>query len=167
MCEAMCAAYAHEYGLPAKIVRLVMTFGPGIPYDDNRVCAEFMRRVIEKRDIILKTTGLTKRCYIYTSDAVSAILAVLLNGKAGHAYNAANPATYCSIREMAEMVSREVSGGVTGVKLDLSQDSSMYPAPGFLKLNVSALEALGWRPTLNLTDMYRRTIDYMLKLRKS
>ena len=126
-----------------------------------------MRCVIEKRDIVLHTTGTRKLSYLYTADAVSAILAVLLNGEAGHAYNAANPETYCSVREMAEMVSREVSGGVTGVKLDLSQDSSMYPAPGFLKLDVSALEALGWRPTLNLTDMYHRTIDYMLKLRKS
>lgn len=167
MCEAMCAAYAHEYGLPAKIVRLALTFGPGVSYDDNRICEECIRCVIEKRDIVLRTTGSKKCCYIYTADAVSAILAVLLNGEAGHAYNAANPATYCSVREMAEMVSREVSGGITGVRLDLSLDSSMYPAPGYLKLDTSALEALGWRPSLNLRDMFLQTIDYMLKLSAS
>lgn len=165
MCEAMCAAYAHEYGMRASIVRLVMTFGPGIPYDDARVCAEFMRCAIEERDIVLKTTGATKRCYLYTADAITAILAVLLKGEPAHVYNAANPETYCSVREMAEMISGEVSHGKTRVQMDLNLDSSMYPAPGFMKLNVSALEALGWRPSLNLKDMYLRTIEYMLQLR--
>ena len=31
MCECMCAAYASEYGVDAKIVRLAQTFGAGIP----------------------------------------------------------------------------------------------------------------------------------------
>ena len=165
MCETMCAAYAHEYGVPAKTVRLAMTFGPGIRYDDNRVCAEFMRNAIEGRDIVLKTAGTAKRCYLYTADAAAAILTILLKGEAGHAYNAANPETYCSIREMAEMVSREVSGGRIGVRTDLSLDTSMYPAPGYLNLDVSALKSYGWRPVLNLKDMYIRTIEYMLKFR--
>ncbi|MBQ7154449.1 MAG: NAD-dependent epimerase/dehydratase family protein [Synergistaceae bacterium] len=163
MCEAMCGAYTHEYEVPAKIARLVMTIGPGLPYADARVCADFIRCVIEKRDIVLKTTGLTKRCYLYTADAVTAILAILLKGEPGHVYNAANPETYCSVREMAEMLSREVSCGRSDVKLDLSLDASMYPPPRFLKLDVSALKSLGWVPSLNLRDMYIRTIDYMLK----
>ena len=161
MCEAMCSAYAHEYGVPAKIVRLVMTFGPGMPYDDARVCAEFMRHIIEERDIVLKTKGETKRCYLYTADAVTAILAILLNGEAGHAYNAANPETYCSVREMAEMCAREISGGKISVKFSLNEDTSMYPAPGFLNLDVSALKNCGWHPSLNLKEMYTRTIDYI------
>ena len=167
MCEGMCAAYAHEYGLPAKIIRLALTFGPGTSYDDKRITAEAMRCVIDGRDILLKTAGTRKLSYLYTADAVSAILAVLLNGEAGRAYNAANPDTYCSVREMADIVAREVAGGRIGVKIDLSLDSSMYPAPGFLKLDVSALKSLGWRPLINLKNMYLRTIDYMLQLRTS
>lgn len=161
MCEAMCAAYSHEYGVPAKIARLVMTFGPGIPYDDNRVCAEFMRKVIEEKDIILKTEGKTKRCYLYTADAVTAILTILLKGESGHAYNAANPETYCSIREMAEMIAQKVSGGKISVKFSLDEDISMYPAPGFTNLDVSALKNCGWSPSINLQDMYLRTIEYI------
>lgn len=161
MCEAMCAAYAHEYGVPAKIVRLVMTFGPGISHDDARVCAEFMRKIIEGRDIVLKTKGETKRCYLYTADAVTAILTVLLNGEAGQAYNAANPDTYCSVYEMAEMCARDISGGSIGVKFSLNDDVSMYPAPGYLRLDVSALKRCGWHPSVSLQEMYRRTIEYV------
>lgn len=161
MCEALCSAYAHEYGLAAKSIRLVMTFGPGIVSDDARVCAEFMRCVMDGRDIVLKTEGRAKRCYLYTADAVTAILAVMLKGEAGHSYNAANPETYCSVRDMAEMVSREISGGRIKVNISLNQDVSMYPAPGFLNLDITALQGLGWYPLVNLKDMYMRTIDYM------
>ena len=161
MCEAMCTAFTHEYGVPAKIVRLVMTFGPGVPYNDARVCVEFMRNIIEHRDIVLKTKGGTKRCYLYTADAVTAILAVLLNGKAGHAYNAGSPKTYCSVYEMAEMASQELSGGRISVKFSQTDDTSMYPAPGYLKLDMSELEKFGWHPEIDLKDMYLRTIDYI------
>ena len=49
--------------------------------------------MIEERDIILKTKGETKRNYLYTQDAVEAIFTVLLKGKNGEAYNAANEVT--------------------------------------------------------------------------
>ena len=62
------------------------------------------RNALAGRDIVLKTTGASTRMYLYTADAVSALLTVLLDGEPGTAYNAANPATYTSVREMAELV---------------------------------------------------------------
>ena len=41
MCESLCASYASEYGVPAMVVRLTQTFGPGVEYNDGRVFAEF------------------------------------------------------------------------------------------------------------------------------
>ena len=90
MCENICTSYFAEYGVPAKIIRLTQTFGAGVRYDDSRVFAEFMRCAVEKRDIVLKTKGETERCYLYTADAVTAILAVMLKGATGQAYTAAN-----------------------------------------------------------------------------
>ena len=49
LCEAFCASYADEYKVPAKVVRLAQTFGPGIEKNDNRVFAEFMRCAIKNR----------------------------------------------------------------------------------------------------------------------
>ena len=37
-------------------------------------------------------------------DAVRALIFLLAKGKSGEAYNAANDESYCSIREMAELV---------------------------------------------------------------
>jgi dTDP-D-glucose 4,6-dehydratase len=56
--------------------------------------------VIEGHDIVLKTTGATKRPVIYTSDAVSAVLTVLLKGSNGQAYTAANEDTFYTILQL-------------------------------------------------------------------
>lgn len=143
-CESLCFAYAEEYGVPAVSIRLTQTFGPGANYNDSRVFAEFARCVIEKRDIVLKTKGETERSYLYTADAVTAILAVLLKGEPCQAYNAANEDTYCSIAQMAEIVAKR---GNVKVKYEIQDEASNgYPKPLYMDLDTSRLKALGWRP---------------------
>lgn len=156
-CEAMCRAYAAEYGVPAMIVRLAQTFGPGVHYNDGRIFAEFGRCVREKRDIVLKTKGETERSYLYTADAASAILTVLLKGQPGTAYNAANEETYCSIADMARRVA--AMGGVQ-VKFDLQDEKENgYLPPLYMDLDVSRLRALGWEANaFSLEEMYRKMI---------
>ena len=46
------------------------------------------------------------------ADAVSAILTVLQKGAPGEAYTAANPESYCSIAEMAQLVADRIAGGL-------------------------------------------------------
>ncbi|MBQ0058200.1 MAG: NAD-dependent epimerase/dehydratase family protein, partial [Bacteroidales bacterium] len=96
MAECMCHCYACEYGVNAKIARLVQTFGAGISHDDQRVFAQFARSVVDGRDIILHTEGKTSRKYLYLTDAVSALLYIMLKGTKGEAYNAAHPDSYVS-----------------------------------------------------------------------
>lgn len=144
LCESLCRSYADEYGVPAVSLRLTQTFGPGVNYNDGRVFAEFGRCVCEKRDIILKTKGETERCYLYTADAASAILTVMLRGEAGSAYNAADENSYCSISEMAEIVAN--MGGI-GVKYELSgSENNGYAKTLYMDLDASRLKALGWAP---------------------
>ena len=95
-----------------KVIRLTQVFGPGVKYDDSRVFAEFARCVLEKKNIVLHTKGETKRNYLYTFDAVTAVLTVLLKGENGEAYNAANEETYCSIYEMAQMVANDIGNDI-------------------------------------------------------
>lgn len=157
LCEALCTSYADEYKVPAKVVRLAQTFGPGIDKNDNRVFAEFLRCAIKKQDIVLQTEGTSKRCYLYTADAVTAILAVLLSTKSGEAYNAANKNTYCSILEMAQLVAHELANNEIKVVIKVNENSKRkFPSPHKLNLNVSKLENFGWRATRCLVEMYGR-----------
>lgn len=163
LCENLCSAYAAEYGVPAKVVRLTQTFGEGVEYRDGRVFAEFARCAIEGRDIVLKTKGETKRNYLDIHDAVDAILTVAAYGKVGEAYNAANEETYCSIYEMAETVAREFGGGKVRVRIEESGDAEKLGYAPVLKMNLSAakLRGLGWEPHVSLVQSYASMIGYM------
>ena len=159
ICEMLCKAYQSEYDVPAMVLRLTQTFGPGVEYDDKRVFAEFMRCVIEKKDIVLHTTGETERCYLYTSDAVTAILTVLTRGEAGQAYTVANSRTYCSILEMANMVARDVANDKIQVKIEIDKNDYGYMSEVHMMLDTKKIEELGWHAKIGLEDMYRKMIE--------
>ncbi|NLE64290.1 MAG: NAD-dependent epimerase/dehydratase family protein [Bacteroidales bacterium] len=162
MCESLCASFCSEYNVPAKVIRLTQTFGPGVNYNDGRVFADFARAAIENRDIVLHTKGETKRSYLYTIDAVTAILSVLLNGEDGHAYNAANESTYCSIFEMANLVAEKCASNKIKVIIQEENSSKFGYAP-ILKMNLETakIRKLGWMPTKDLIGMFTEMIKSM------
>lgn len=161
-CEALCAAYVSEYHVPAMSVRLAQTFGAGVNKNDSRVFAEFARCAVEKRDIVLLTDGRSKRCYLYTMDAVSAILTVLLKGEAGQVYNAGNPETYCSVRKMAHMVAETLGESKIQVKMSENKEySKKFPPPHFYNLKVEKILKLGWRTSKKLQEMLNILIGNM------
>lgn len=159
MCENLCCAYMQEYEIPVKILRLTQTFGPGIDYDDKRVFAEFARCAVEHRTIVLHTEGKTSRSYLYTADAVTAMLITLLKGKNGQAYNVANEKTYCTIREMAEIVAQIGNLKVEIEKTDITAFG--YADTLYMDLDTSLLEGLGWKANYGLKEMYERMIEGM------
>jgi nucleoside-diphosphate-sugar epimerase len=167
LCETLCRAYADEYGVNAKAIRLTQTFGPGAAYDDTRVFAEFARCAVENRDIVLHTAGQTKRSYLYTADAATAILTVLLKGEKGEAYNAANEATYCSVRDMAELVAAKCADGRIKVVCDGAAEGFGYAPTLKMDLDAGKLRALGWRPTVGLESAFNGLIEWYRKLRQS
>jgi UDP-glucuronate decarboxylase len=160
MCENLCVCFASEYGLNVKSVRLTQTFGPGISYDDTRVAAYFSRCVIENKNIVLKTEGKTKRPVLYTKDALTAILTVLKNGLKGETYTVANPETFVTIKETAQMIADKIAGGKIKVLLDIENPAEYAPNLN-LNLNVEKLSSIGWKPSIGLEEAYRRMIEGM------
>lgn len=161
MCENLCVCFASEYNVPAKMIRLTQTLGAGIDYNDTRVAAYFARCVIEEKDIVLKTKGDTKRPILYTSDAVSAILTVLLKGEIAQVYTAANPQTFLTIRETAEMIVNQIAKKSINLKYDIREVPVEYAPNLNLNLNVDKLCSLGWKPVVDLKTSYERLIEGM------
>lgn len=162
LCETLCTAYSGEYGVPAVVVRLTQTFGPGVEAGDGRVFAQFAQFARDGQDIVLNTKGESERPYLYTADAAAAILTALLSGKPGEAYNAANPQTYCSIYEMAQMVAEQVAS--RSIRVVVREDPgkcTKYTPTHHVNLSVEKLMALGWKPTRSLPEMYRRMMECM------
>lgn len=160
LAECLFASAAKERGLRAMVARLTQTFGAGVARDDRRVFAEFARAAVEGRDIVLKSSGATARCYCALPDAVSAIIAILERGEAGVAYNVANPSTFCTIREMAELVAREFGDGRCRVVVGGDSAAERGYLPEFkMNLNVDRLKALGWSPAMGLKEMFGQLLD--------
>lgn len=142
-CESLCHAYACEYGLNITIARLTQTFGAGASENDNRIFAYFSKCVKNRHNIVLNTKGDTERCYLYTSDAVTAILTLLLKGESGRAYNLADEKSYCSIAQMAEKIA--LAHGIKVIYNIQDEGINGYPATIYMDLDTSKLRALGWR----------------------
>lgn len=158
MAENLCMAYNKEYAVPVKIIRFAQTFGPGISKNDKRVFAQFIHSAIEGKNIIMYTEGTAKRMYLDTVDAINACIVILMHGKNGQVYNAGNPSTYCSIKEMAEMVAKNFGNDECQVIIDTSRDVGQYPPANKLFLDVQPLKELGWSPKYNLEEMYKRML---------
>ena len=160
MCESLCYCHFAQFGTPVKTARLAQTFGAGTPSDDPRVFAQFARSSVLGEDIVLHTDGNSYSNFCYISDTVRGLFIVLLRGKNAEAYNISNPDVSMTIRRMAELVAREVSGGKISVVVDKPSDLSKYGyAPDVnRRLSIEKIEMLGWRPKYSLAEMYRRMI---------
>lgn len=158
--ECMCVSYEKQYNLPVKIARLAQTFGAGILPSDKRIFAQFAKNVIEQKNIVLHTNGKSIGNYCYTRDAILAIFTLLFNGMNGEAYNICNEESTIKIRDMAEMVCREVAGGTISIVYDIPKDSTIYGyAPDVpLRLSAKKIEALGWKAKIGLRESYERMI---------
>ena len=144
LCEQMCHAYAIEYGVPARMVRLTQTIGEHTHPDDKRIFAYFAQCSRNGEDIVLKTKGESERSLIFSLDAATAILTVLVKGALGQAYNVANDATYGSIADMARLIADE-----SGVKFrieDEDESKNGFPATIYMDLDTTLIRKLGWKP---------------------
>ena len=162
LCENMCIAYKSEYGVPVKIARLAQTFGAGVLKNENRIFAQFARSVINNRDIVLHTKGLSEGNYCYTRDTIKALLLLLINGVDGEAYNISNPDAHTNIAKMAKMVADEIAQNRIQVVFDIPEKNIYgYASDTKMKLSSEKMQKLGWKPEVNLKESYVRLIDSM------
>ena len=70
--ETLCVCWHAQFGVPAKVVRLSHTYGPGMELNDGRVFADFVADLVSRRDICLKSDGRARRPFCYLADATVA-----------------------------------------------------------------------------------------------
>lgn len=160
LCESLCTAYAAQYNLNVMTARLAQTFGAGVLPGENRVFAQFARSIINSENIILHTQGNSEGNYVYISDAISAILFLLLNGKKGQAYNVVNEQTHMSIKQMANLVVDHFGSDKQKVIIDIPKENMGYAPEVHMQLSGQKLMDLGWTPSYNLVDSYDRLIQW-------
>lgn len=159
MCESLCHAYAEEYNVPVKVVRLTQTISPYIDDNDMRVFAQFARLAAAGKDIELHTKGTASRPYIHIDDAVNAILCVLYKGVPGEVYNAAREDSYISVRDMAQFVQEKFNP--SGKVVFHLRDDMGYAPTTKLRLATEKLSYLGWKAENDLYAMFSDVISHL------
>jgi len=158
--ELLCRSYFEEYGVDVSIIRPTVILGLWQEYDSVKVEAEILRCILEKKNLVMKSDGSTKKCVIYSLDAVSAVLTVLTKGLAGEAYNATNPDTFCSVKERAYNAFEEFAPNVTvEFQTDCNAQKLGYLPKRSLREDISKITELGWKPYFNMSDIYKIDIE--------
>lgn len=159
MGENLCISYMHQYGVPIKIARIFHTYGPGMKLDDGRVFADFVRNIVMKEPIIMRSHGLAIRPFCYLADTVSGVITILTKGVAGQAYNISNPLQRISVIGLAQLLQKAYPERNIEIE-KLFDEPPGYIASQISDLNpdVTKLNALGWSAKIGIEDGFKRTI---------
>ena len=157
--ENLCSSYAEQFGLRIMGARLTQITGAGVSQSDNRVITLFSRLAAMGEDIVLHTTGESSRPYCYTTDAVAAILYVLLKGVSGNVYNIANSETFISVHDLAYFIKDNFASQIN-VRIEIPEVDMGYAPISILDLDTTKIQNLGWKPKVGLYDMLNRLISY-------
>lgn len=158
--EALCQSYIAEKEVDVKIVRLSRIFGPTMLESDSKASSQFLKKAILNEDIVLKSRGEQYFSYTYVTDAVAAILYVMLHGECGQAYNISNEACNVHLKEFAQLCA-----AYNGKKVvfDLPSDSEKkgFSIAMNAILDNTKLKTLGFVPLYRMKDAIYRTIEIL------
>lgn len=158
--ESIIQSYSYQYAVKSVIVRIAHSYGPGMIIDnDGRVMADFISDIVHSRNIVLKSKGDMERAFCYITDAISAMLFVLLKGEDREVYNVANETEPYLIRDVAEKLVTLFPEKGLQVVYDIPEEMSLgYSKMGRTRLNTSKIERLGWRPQIALEEGLKKTV---------
>lgn len=159
--ETLCASYTAQYKVKSSIVRPCHIYGPTQTEFDTRAASQFIRDVLENKDIIMKSEGKQIRSYCFVLDCATAILTVLKNGENYNAYNIANKNSIISIRDLAETIAK-YSGRKILFEIPTETEKASYNPVTRSVLSEEKLLNLGWKPIWNIEDGINETLKIMV-----
>jgi dTDP-glucose 4,6-dehydratase/UDP-glucuronate decarboxylase len=156
--ETLCVIYHQKYDVPIKVGRPFNVFGPGQRLDDRRIIPDLMGATVHGQPLVLLSDGKATRTFCYVRDAATAMLMILLEGRAGEAYNLGSDQEEVTMRTVAETL-RDVAGLGQEVQFQRSGD------PHYLSDNpqrrcpdLGKIRGLGYAPRVSLREGLARTL---------
>ena len=161
--ETLCVNFAQQAGVPVKAARPFNNYGPGLKITDRRVLPDYVRDVLNGRDIEMLSDGSPKRTFCYVADAICGYYKILVKGRPGEAYNVGVELPEISMIELAEKVAalgRELFGyqGQVVRKQSSDKDYLLDNPNRRCPIIEKARRELGYNPSIQLDEGLRRSL---------
>ncbi len=159
----MAQAYRKQYGFSAISLMPTNLYGPGDNFDltSSHVVPALIRKFHEAaksgaREVEIWGTGSPRREFLHVDDLADAALFLMLHYDSEEIINVGTGEDV-TIRELAELI-----GSITGFQGRLAFDESKPDGTPRKLLDVSRLNALGWKARIPLADGIRSTYEWYL-----
>ena len=149
-----------DSNINVSIARCFAFVGPYLNLNIHFAIGNFIRDVIENKDIIIKGDGRPLRTYLYTADLVIWLFTVLLNSKDKSIYNVGS-SKEISIYNLAKKVSKSVNDYTGNIKV-LTEANYNYPTPKYIPDNTKIIDELRVQENYTLDNAIKRTIKWNL-----
>lgn len=163
-CEALCQAYAAEKGLDIVIPRLPRVYGPTMLEGDSKAAAQFIKKAVQKENIVLKSEGKQYYSFLHVVDAVTGIMTVMLQGVKGEAYNVADAGNDARLRDIAELAAK-MAGTAVVYEMPDERERKGYSVATKARLNGGKIRGLGWEPLFTAEKGIRNTFAVLSEIR--
>ena len=139
-------------------MRLSRLFGPTMLMTDSKASSQFIKKALAHEDIILKSEGNQLFSYTYITDAVRAMLHVLIYGEVGTAYNISCESCDVRLKEFAGLCA-QYNGKDVIFELPSETERKGFSVAQKAVLDNSRLRSIGWTPLYNMKEALWRTLD--------
>jgi UDP-glucuronate decarboxylase len=154
--ETLFFDYYREYDVQIQVVRIFNTYGPRMRIDDGRVISNFIVQALKNDPITIYGKGQQTRSFCYVSDLVSGLMSMFEKSETVRGpVNLGNPGEF-SMLELAKKVLNMTGSTSELLFQELPADDPKQRCPDISLAN----EALGWSPTVELSEGLKTTIDY-------
>lgn len=161
--ETLCVTYASQFELPVTIARPFNNYGPGLKITDRRVIPDFMKDILEGRDIMMLSDGSPSRTFCYIADAICGYFKILVNGRPGEPYNIGVSKPEITISGLAhkivELAKSNIDYNGKVVRKESEDQYYLIDNPNRrCPIIMKAEKELGYNPSITLDDGLERNL---------
>lgn len=157
--ENICSFFFRKYNIPVKILRGLLSYGPGMR-DDGKVISDFYVAGRNNKEIKIRDRGEDRRSFCYVSDTVRAVLTVMFKGNPGEPYNIGNDKENILILELANKIAKVLNNGTVVKPNPDAPIKRIYGVPT-RHVDISKIRKLGFEPKVPLDEGLKRLRDYV------
>jgi UDP-glucuronate decarboxylase len=161
--ETLFFDYYRQNQVRIKVARIFNTYGPRMHPNDGRVVSNFIVQALKNQDITIYGDGKQTRSFCYVDDLVDGLIKLMNTpDEFTGPVNIGNPGEFTML-ELAQNVIRLTGSSSKLIFKPLPSDDPKQRQPDISL----AKEVMQWKPTIELEEGLKKTINYFSDLLKS